>query len=250
MPAMRPTRRAHRPPALTTCSAVTAPCSVSSRQCPFGSGASADHAVAQHDFRAALPRGPGKRVRRAMRIERALVRVEQAAQKPRRVDDRAVRDDLLGAGEPRSDSERLVNRRLRLEPLPARGSRGEAVAARHVHADVLPALLLDLRVQLDRVGLQRGDIRVVVEHVKSRRGVPGRTGSELRALDQCDVRPAAPGEVIQHAGADDAAADDHGPVVTLQAGYLMPSFAETLCLELEASSSLTPQTAPGHATRC
>ena len=56
--------------------------------------------------------------------------------------------------------------------------------------------------------LQLGDVGVAVERVHAAGGVPGRARGELGALDQHDVGPAGLGEMIEHAAADDAAADD------------------------------------------
>ncbi len=107
--------------------------------------------------------------------------------RPCGVDDRALGDDLVRRRQSRFDAERLVDRELRLQPFPALGRGRHAVAAGHVHADALAALGLDLPVQLDRVRLQRGDVRVVVDGVEAGGGVPGGAGRELRALDQRDV---------------------------------------------------------------
>ena len=201
---------------MTTCSAVTTPCSVSSCQRPSGHGREREHAVAQDHVRAAFLCRCRERMRRAVRIESAFVRVEETAEQPCRVHNRTVGDDLLGRGEACADAERFVNRGFRLEPFPARRSRGKAIAARHVHADVLPALLLDLRVQLDGVRLQRRNVRIVVEHVKAGRGVPRRSGSELRPFDERNVGPAEPGQMIEHARAHDAPADHDHPIMSLQ----------------------------------
>ena len=173
------------------------------------------HAVAQYHLGAALARRAGEGVGRAMRIDCALVRIEQTAQQSRRLDDRAGRDDFLGGCESRADPERFIDGRLGLEPLPARRCGGQAVPARHVHANVLATLLLDLLVQFDRVGLQGRDIRILIQYVKARSGMPGGAGSEFRAFDQRDISPAAPRKVIQHARADDAATDNHHPIMRL-----------------------------------
>ena len=67
---------------------------------------------------------------------------------------------------------------------------------------------LDLLVEIDGVLLQLGDVGIAVERVHAARGVPGRAGGQFRALDQDDVLPAALGQMIGDAGADDASADD------------------------------------------
>ena len=76
-----------------------------------------------------------------------------------------------------------------------------------MHAHALAAFGLDLLVKVDRIVLQRRDIGVVVQRVKARRRVPGRTGGQFGTLDQGHIRPAMSGQVVQDGGADDAAAD-------------------------------------------
>src|SRR5580765_302102 len=69
---------------------------------------------------------------------------------------------------------------------------------------------LDLAVQVDRVLLQPRDVRLAVEGVHAAGGMPGRAGGELTLLQQQHVAPADLGEVVEHAGADNAATDDDG----------------------------------------
>ena len=69
------------------------------------------------------------------------------------------------------------------------------------------ALGLDLLVQVHGVLLQASDVGVAVERVHATRRVPRAAGSELLALEQHHVGPAGLGEVVEHAGADDAATD-------------------------------------------
>jgi len=76
-----------------------------------------------------------------------------------------------------------------------------------VDAAVLAALGLDLLVQVHGVLLQASDVGVAVERVHATRRVPRAAGGELLALEQHHVGPAGLGEVVEHAGADDAATD-------------------------------------------
>ncbi len=99
--------------------------------------------------------------------------------------------------------------RLRhLQPVEPLLRAGEVEAAGDVHAAGDAGDRLDLLVEVDRVLLQLGDVGVAVQRVHAAGGVPGRAGGELGALDQHEVVPAALGQVIGDAGADDAAADD------------------------------------------
>src|ERR1700678_399837 len=112
-----------------------------------------------------------------------------------------------------------MQRPVGLQPFPPRRRRRQTVAAGHVHADALAALLLDPVVEIDRVGLERGDVRVIVHRMEAGRGVPGRARREFRPLDQQNVRPAPMREVVQHARADDAAADDDDPIMTFRGAH-------------------------------
>ena len=85
---------------------------------------------------------------------------------------------------------------------------GEHQPARQVDRAVLAGHPLQLLVQLDRVLLQPGHVRVAVERVHPAGGVPGRARRQLAALEQHDVGPAGLREVVQHAGPDDATTDD------------------------------------------
>ena len=126
------------------------------------------------------------------------------------------RDEVHGV-----DAERLVDRPLRLQPLPALGGAGDAHAAGQVQPARAPGLGLELGVEVDRVRLQRRDVRVGVERVEARRRVPRRARGELGALDEDEVGPAELGEVVEHARADDAAPDDDAAVVVAVDGLLL-----------------------------
>ena len=74
---------------------------------------------------------------------------------------------------------------------------------------VLSGLLLQGAVQLDRGLVDLADRVAHVEQGEQARGVPGRAGGQLPALHQHHVGPPLPREVVEGAGPDDAAADDH-----------------------------------------
>ena len=84
-------------------------------------------------------------------------------------------------------------------------------AAGNVHAAALAGYLLDFLVQVDRVLLQLGDVRVAVDRVHAACRVPRRARRQLRTLDQHYVLPAGLGQVVEHTGSDHAAADDRHP---------------------------------------
>src|SRR3954462_6520869 len=72
----------------------------------------------------------------------------------------------------------------------------------------LPGDPLELVVAPDRVHLQLRDIGITVQSMESPGGMPGRSRSELVALDQNDVGPTGLRQVIQHAATNNAAPDD------------------------------------------
>ena len=98
-----------------------------------------------------------------------------------------------------------VRRPEKIQPL---RRAGEHQAADQMDAAGLAGDRLDLLVQPDGVVLQLGDVGVAVEGVHAAGGVPGRPRGQLVALQQHDVAPAGLGQVVEHAAADDAAADD------------------------------------------
>ena len=98
------------------------------------------------------------------------------------------------------------------QPLHSFRSTRQLDAAGHLQPHVDTAFGLNLRVKTDRVLLQCGDMRIAVDRMESTRGMPTRTCRQFGSLDDRDVRPAAQGEVVEQAGSDDAAADDHNAV--------------------------------------
>jgi hypothetical protein len=175
-----------------------------------------DHPVAQDDVGAAFLGGPGIGVGGAVGIEVSLIRVVEAADHVRQVGDRVEVADLVRCQQSGLlHAHGLEDRPGGFQPLPALRLRGDADPAGHVHADGLAALRLDLLVELDRVGLQGGDVRIRVQRVEAGGRVPGGAGGQLGALDQRDVGPAELGEVVEHAGTDHAAADDHRAILGL-----------------------------------
>src|SRR4051812_38322526 len=99
-------------------------------------------------------------------------------------------------------------RRLALDLGHPLGIAGKAQAAIHLPAGGEAGFLLQLVVELDRVFEELGDIGGSAELTDQTRGMPGRTAGEFAALDEDDVFPAEPGQMIGGGAADDAAADD------------------------------------------
>jgi hypothetical protein len=84
-----------------------------------------------------------------------------------------------------------------------------------VQAASLAADLLQLVVETDRIALQCRHVGVGVKRVEAARGMPGRAGGQLRALDEQHVTPAQLGQVVEHAAPDHAAADHRHPHMRL-----------------------------------
>src|SRR4029077_2138034 len=93
----------------------------------------------------------------------------------------------------------------------ALGRSSEHQSAGNVDAAGLAGDLLDLLVEIDGVLLQLRNVGVAVDGVHATRGVASGAGGEPVALDQHDIVPTCLGEMVEHAGADDAAADDCDP---------------------------------------
>ena len=87
----------------------------------------------------------------------------------------------------------------------------EAQVAGHVEAHVLAGLGRQALVEIDRVLVQLADGVAHVEERQQARGVPGRAGRQLGALEQHHIRPALLRQVVERADADDAAADHDHP---------------------------------------
>ena len=143
-----------------------------------------------------------------VRIDAALVLVVQSTDEELLLEQRV---HLLGLGH-RDDLHvhaQIPTAGLRHpQPVEPLGRVGELQSAGQVDSAVLTGLGLDLLVQVDRVLLQASDVRVTVEGVHSTGRVPRRAGGQLLAFEQNDIDPAGLGQVVEHAGPDDTAADD------------------------------------------
>ena len=207
MPIMRPTSRAHRPPALTMCSAWISPCVGDDIPRPVGALAEVGHPRVPVDLGAGVAGADGVGVGDAGRVDVALDRVEQRADEVLLLQQR---EDGLGLGR-RDDLQ--VHAQVpaaglgHAQPVQALAGVGQHQAARQVDGAALAGGGLDLLVELDGVLLQLGDVGVAVERVHAAGGVPGRAGGQLLALDEDDVGPSRLGQVVEHRGADDSATD-------------------------------------------
>ena len=169
------------------------------------------HPVLAVDLGPLLPSTDRVRVGNASRIDVPLDRVPHGTDEVARIEQRKQLLRLL-----RRDHLELVHTQVptagnrHAQPVHTVLVRGERDPTRQVDAAILARALLDLAVQLHRVLLQLGDVRVSVERVHAPGRVPRRAGRQLLALDQHNVVPAVLGEVEQHRSADHSPADhDH-----------------------------------------
>src|SRR6185312_13588234 len=104
-----------------------------------------------------------------------------------------------------------------LQTVELSGCRCEHETAVRVQPTRLARQRLDLAVEVDRILLQLGDVRLAIERVHAAGCMPRRAGRELALLEEQNVLPADPGEVVKHAGADHPTPDDDGSRGTLHA---------------------------------
>ena len=211
IPTIRPTSRAHSPPALTTCSAwIVSPLSTRTSHVPSGRCSSPTTGRVLVDLRAghlgALHVGPrdAGRDRRGPRPGRTAPRRSTAGPCSGKMSARLARRDQLQV-HPEIPAARLTAIRRKS----IRTSVSASISPpRQVDRAVLAGDPLDLLVQLDRVLLEPGDVRVAVERVHAAGRMPRRAGRQLATLEEHDVGPAGLRQVVQDAGPDDAATDD------------------------------------------
>jgi hypothetical protein len=174
-------------------------------------GEDVEHAGALEDPGAAHPGALGERRRQVGGVRTAVAGQPDGAEQ---VVDRHHRPAL----------ERLGRRQHgALEPEGLRGGRGapqlghSVLGARHDEATALPVagrqprLLLEPLVQLSGVLHEAGAALGGAQLSDEAGRVPRRTAGEAALLEQQDVGPAEPGQVVGGAGADHAAAHDHDP---------------------------------------
>ena len=130
------------------------------------------------------------------------------AQEAARLDERVEPPDLLGPDHLEREADRP-----RLAPVapvlvhPVR-HRGEPEAPGPVEPDRLPRLRLEPLVELRAGQVDPREVQARVEVRRVAGGVPRRARRQLGPLDQHRVGPPGAREVVEDAGADDAAADD------------------------------------------
>src|SRR5271163_4023570 len=185
-----------------------------------GPGFQIDDAIEAVDFGAGQGRALGVGLRHAPGIKMAFDRIEHRADEMFLVDERIYPRRFIDRDDLEIHPEIPAARTRHLQPVQTFLRARQIEAARHMHAAGDAGDRLDLLVEIDRVLLQLGDIGIAVERVHAARGMPRRARSQLRALEQHDVFPAALREMIGDAGADDAPADDDDPCMRPHEGSL------------------------------
>ena len=173
-----------------------------------GTLAEVRHAGLAVDLRTTLAGRSGVGVGHPRGVDVAFVGVVEHTDIVLRVHDRQHARRLLQIDELGVETEVTATAAGGLEVVEPVLRVGEHEAAGEVDAAGLPGDFLDLLVDLEGVVLELGDVGVGVERMHAARRMPGGAGGELGALEQDDVLPAVPGEVVEDAATDDSSADD------------------------------------------
>ena len=91
---------------------------------------------------------------------------------------------------------------------------GKDDAASPHHADILTAFTLNFFVESNRVGLETGNVEIVIQRVKAPGSMPGGACGQLRSLNQYNVVPTKFCKMIEDAGADHSAAYNYNTIMT------------------------------------
>ena len=188
MPAIAQTCGAQIPAALTTISVA-----IGQTQ--------AGHPNARPDPNTCRSGCRGEGVRRRVRVEMSVARQPHAAVQVAPGDRGQQADYPVGVDEVRVETDRARPAQGPLELAELVAARRDSDAADGVkHAERL--------IELDTVTAEREHRRGGIEHRHEAHRLAGRTGRQLRLLDEEDIVLARPGEVVGDAAAGDPAADD------------------------------------------
>ena len=87
------------------------------------------------------------------------------------------------------DADALIDAVGRLQPFPAIRRTGQRQASGHMHANRLAAFLFNFAEKVNRVGLQRRNVRIGIQRMDTARRMPARPSRQDRPFDQRDIRP-------------------------------------------------------------
>ena len=174
-------------------------------------------ALDAYDLGVAIDLGPpvaralGQRLRHVRRGHVPVVRVEDGAHEAVEIAERPQRADLVGADQLEGDADGVRHAAVAAVLVHPLLVGGEAQVAGAVEAHRLPGLFLQLLIEVDRILVELADAVAHVEERQQACGVPSGACGELGLLDQHHVRPAELRQMVEHAAADDPAADHHHP---------------------------------------
>ena len=206
---MRPTSRAHKPAGIDHMLSENAAFLGDHGPGAIGVRVQLAHHRMAVDLGTVQAGGLRKGMRGSVRVEVTFHRIVNAAAHLGDVYQRTQLPDLLRRHQSRVQAQHAMACRIRPQEIPACSGRRHIQAAREVQAHILAGQRLDLPVELDRVGLQPRHVRITVERMEPAGGMPARAGSQLLALAQHHVLPTELGQMVEHAAADNAPADDH-----------------------------------------
>ena len=152
-------------------------------------------------------RGLGQRLGHVGGVRHPVARDERGAQDAGGVEERPHLADPLAVDELEVDPDEVAHRRAAPDLLPATGRRRDQQGPVLLEARAVAGAPLELAEQVLRVAREQAHVVRRPELAHQPRGMPGRAGGERLALEQDHVGPAALREVVEHARADDAAAD-------------------------------------------
>ena len=165
------------------------------------------------DLRPAIAGAARQSLREVGGLDIAILRMLDRAKDPLNVAERPDLLDLFCAEELHLDADRLRDAGVVVVLVhPVAGAR-EADVRHLAKAGIEARFFLERLVERDRIFVDLPDRIAEVEQRQETRGMPGRAGGQLLALDQHAVGPALPGEMIERRDANDSSADHHRPRV-------------------------------------
>ena len=180
-------------------------------------------------------------------IDIALAVSPQSAEDPVCRQHRTHLASLLGRDKPHIlDADTLIDPVGGLQPFPAIRRAGQRQSAGHVHADRLPAFLLDLAKKVDRIGLQGGNIGIGIQRMHTTSGMPARPGRQHRPFNQADIRPPHLRQMIDDRRTNDTATDDHHAIMRFH--ILLPLRSGILDKDQSLPAACPPVFAPATGT--
>ena len=169
------------------------------------------HHAFLHNLCPTHARGLGISMRGAGRIEMAFQRMPHGTDEMLRIEQREMCLGFFHRDELGIHPQIAVARMRHFQPVPTILVGNQHDAAGQMNAGGLAGNFLNLLVEIDGIFLQLRHIGITVQRMEPARRMPGGARGEHIALQQHHIFPPPLGEVIEHAGTDNTAADDHNP---------------------------------------